>query len=121
MSKQVSFDIFAGLLYIASANITLFTPETKKWLISLSSAFFAAVLACLSSQPGDMLLTRSYKDVEKHSIFSLIRTIYKEHGFGGFFLGLQARLAHVVSIITSQLVLYDVLKLFLGLPITGSH
>jgi solute carrier family 25 phosphate transporter 3 len=40
---------------------------------------------------------------------------------GGFFVGTGARLVHVVSIITSQLMVYDVVKQALGLPATGSH
>lgn len=50
-----------------------------------------------------------------------VEGIYKQYGWQGFFMGLQARLAHVASIITSQLVLYDIVKVALGLPVTGSH
>ena len=34
---------------------------------------------------------------------------------------LQARIAHVALIITSQLVVYDIVKQALNLPVTGSH
>jgi hypothetical protein len=53
--------------------------------------------------------------------FPIIRHIYQQHGLGGFYIGLQARLAHVASIITTQLVLYDLIKMALGLPVTGAH
>lgn len=39
----------------------------------------------------------------------------------GFFTALQARFVHVGMIITSQLVIYDLVKQLLGLPATGSH
>ena len=43
------------------------------------------------------------------------------HGLTGFFTGLQARFVHVGLIITSQLVIYDLVKQLLGLPASGSH
>jgi solute carrier family 25 phosphate transporter 3 len=46
--------------------------------------------------------------------------IYEEKGFGGFYAGFSARLAHVAAIVTTQLVLYDFLKQLLGLPATVS-
>jgi solute carrier family 25 phosphate transporter 3 len=125
MSKQVSFDIFAGLLYKLYDHVFkkygLPTYIDVKWVISVLSAFFASILACLSSQPGDMILTGSYRSKTHAGTLSIIHDIYKKHGLSGFFLGLKARLAHVATIITSQLVLYDMIKILLGLPITGSH
>merc|ERR1719223_2327630 len=43
MGKQVSFDLVAGLLY------------------TLLAAFVASIFACITSQPGDMILTATYK------------------------------------------------------------
>ena len=97
MAKQVSFDIFAKLLYALSDNFKLkpgqhnpwiyyihwnqvvmslffhsrpsltFRLSTllsalgdMKWAISIASAFLASILACLSSQPGDMILSATY-------------------------------------------------------------
>lgn len=124
MGKQVSFDFFSSNFRTLSTS--LLSPEQVKsfdlkWVISVSAAFFASIVACLSSQPGDMILTRSYRGTTHLSLPQIITSIYRSHGLGGFYIGLQARLAHVASIITSQLVLYDIIKLLLGLPITGSH
>lgn len=119
MSKQVSFDLFAKFFYGLAAHLAL--KGDLKWMISIASAFCASVLACLGSQPGDMILTATYKGHDgNNDILSIIRSIYQTHGLGGFYFGLQARLMHVASIITSQLVLYDIIKLALGLPATGS-
>jgi len=121
MGKQVSFDIITKLIYAAVVHYSLNSTELK-WPISVLSAFVASIFACVSSQPGDMILTATYKGTDDGStFFSVINHIYKQRGLGGFYLGLQARLAHVASIITSQLVLYDIVKAALGLPVTGSH
>lgn len=196
MGKQVSFDLIAQLLYVLAAHLAV-SRDDAKWAISLGAAFLASVVACLTSQPGDMILTATYKGVghgahgkqEVHDMpavpkehivsaplpddnnqstltdgsfasdevtssdnvefnpnlstvshmpevkpvvtqesstnskqFStVVSSIYRQHGLGGFYLGLGARLAHVASIITSQLVVYDLIKMALGLPVTGSH
>lgn len=120
MSKQVSFDMFAMILYSIAANAKLATADVK-WGISLTSAFLASILACLSSQPGDMILTATYRNKTGGGIGKIISEIYGKHGLAGFFIGVQARMAHIITIITSQLVMYDIIKIALNLPASGSH
>jgi len=197
MGKQVSFDLIAQLLYVLAAYLAVSAADAK-WAISLGAAFLASIVACLTSQPGDMILTATYKGAghgghvghsgpavseyapkiqETHvapssfpvvlseevlqssvsdnvnnvssdssdvpgtpthipqdkpvvtqecnasskQFSTVVSSIYRQHGLGGFYLGLGARLAHVASIITSQLVVYDLIKMALGLPVTGSH
>lgn len=114
MAKQVSFDIFAKSIY---ALLESFRVETQgiHFLIMMASAFCASILACLASQPGDVLLTHS-----THASFSEnVHHIMTTDGWRGFFAGLVARILHVSSIITSQLVVYDLVKQAVGLPMTG--
>mmetsp|Transcript_11122 Transcript_11122/g.24562 ORF Transcript_11122/g.24562 Transcript_11122/m.24562 type:complete len:130 (-) Transcript_11122:59-448(-) len=120
MMKQVSFDIFATFFYALAAKAAL-SKEDSKWVVSVSAAAVASVLACLSSQPGDMVLTETYRNNSGRGVRAIFGDIYRKDGFGGFFVGTKARLVHVCSIITSQLVIYDIVKQFLGLPATGSH
>ena len=138
IGKQVSFDLISKAFYARSVNLpSSVSKDAIKWGISILSAFFAAICACLCSQPGDMILTATYgggghghshsvensgsNSSEDKSFSSVVSSIYKKYGLAGFYMGLQARLAHVASIITSQLVMYDILKTALGLSATGSH
>jgi solute carrier family 25 phosphate transporter 3 len=123
MAKQVSFDIFAGLFYSLFETLQKsLSPETIKWLVSISAAFVASLFACIFSQPGDVILTETYKgDGEDKSFSSVVGTIYGRNGLSTFFTGTGARILHVGMIISSQLVLYDLIKQLLGLPATGSH
>lgn len=122
MGKQVSFDFFASLFYQLATQVLRLGGQEAKWFISLGAAFVSSVMACLFSQPGDMILTATYNNHNGNNSFAqIVGNIYRERGLGGFYLGLQARLAHVASIITFQLVLYDAIKMALGLPVTGSH
>jgi hypothetical protein len=43
----------------------------NKWLVSVSvsAAFCASIVACLFSQPGDMILTETYKGSEPGIVF----------------------------------------------------
>jgi solute carrier family 25 (mitochondrial phosphate transporter), member 3 len=91
-------------------------------LVSVLSAFCASIVACLCSQPGDMILTETYKEEGKPKAFpSVVRDMYARGGIPEFFRGTGARIVHVGMIITSQLVVYDLVKQLLGLPATGSH
>ena len=150
--KQVSFDVVAKILYRVinsprSAGMTLaesisksISPDAVKWIVSVLAAMTASVMACLMSQPGDVILTETYKScgvadedencdvTNKNTLWGVSSKIYsrsKDQGtvaaLSGFFTGLQARFVHVGMIITSQLVIYDIVKQLLGLPATGSH
>lgn len=122
MAKQVSFDIFAGLLYgLFQKNETSFGADDIKWIVSVTAAFIASIFACIFSQPGDMILTETYKEKTEQGFLGVVQSIYDKGGLQGFFTGTGARILHVSSIITSQLVIYDIVKQLLGLPATGSH
>lgn len=125
MAKQVSFDVVAGILYSIvterAKNDAAQAAEDLKYVVSVSAAFVASLFACIFSQPGDMILTETYKQDNGRGIFGIVGNIYKTKGLPGFFTGTRARIMHVGAIITSQLVIYDVVKQALGLPATGSH
>lgn len=144
LGKQVSFDVFAGMLYsffnsIQDKMSSVIKDTQIKWAVSISAAFMASIIACITSQPGDMILTETYKGSNKsgksvkkkqqkssqnasgRSFLGVIREIYAINGLPTFFTGTGARIVHVGLIITSQLVIYDIVKQILGLPATGAH
>lgn len=100
-----------------------------KVAITFGAAALTSVLSCVCSQPGDVILTETYNCHGKKSadgssgsdLPSVVGRVWKAGGPGGFFVGLNARLAHVGGIITSQLALYDYVKQACGLPATGAH
>jgi solute carrier family 25 phosphate transporter 3 len=123
-AKQVSFDTFAAMLYGLAASASLATADVKLE-VSFGAAFLASVLACILSQPGDVLLTATYKNAggegrQQPSFSEVVAGVLEERGAQGFFAGISARFVHVGAIITSQLVLYDFIKQMLGLPATGT-
>lgn len=120
-AKQVSFEVFAGMLYAAAANAN-FVAADVKIEVSFGAALAASILACVLSHPGDVVLTATYKDPSANSSFTeVLGEVYERKGLEGFFTGITTRFVHVGAIITSQLVLYDFVKQMLGLPATGAH
>jgi solute carrier family 25 phosphate transporter 3 len=93
----------------------------NKWLVSISAAVCASLVACMLSQPGDMILTETYATESAAPFSKAVGDIWSRGKLLEFFRGLQARILHVGMIITSQLVVYDIVKQLLGLPATGSH
>jgi solute carrier family 25 phosphate transporter 3 len=129
--KQVSFDVFAGLLYtffLAVQDTASLSDTQIKWAVSVTAAAMASVIACLFSQPGDMILTETFRPSKlangkkpSTTFGAVVDRLYADGGIPKFFTGLSARIVHVGLIITSQLVIYDIVKQMLGLPATGSH
>lgn len=113
MAKQVSFDMFAGFFYALAL---------QRVEVEFLAAFFASILACIASHPGDVILTATYKNAGAGNSFgSVVATLNEQQGVKAFFTGITARFFHVGAIITSQLILYDIIKQLLGLPATGTH
>lgn len=84
-----------------------------------------------------MLLTETYaRKSDPRTFFEVVADVYsgrqkqsntmhnieknEEGSLMGFWVGLSARMLHVVVVLTSQLVMYDFIKGMLGLPLTGS-
>ena len=119
--------------HLPSAWKRLALLEHPKLLVSVLAAFLASIVACLFSQPGDMILTETYKtgnssksskssqQQKQPSFGAVLAEIHRRGGVGEFFRGTKARIVHVGMIITTQLVIYDIVKQMLGLPATGSH
>ena len=138
ISKQCSFDYLTALAYGSlgtataaaggaaaakagkAAALVAFLAHSKlaiAWGVPLLAAVVSGVLSCYASQPGDVLLTATYKD-SAHTQ-GAIGEVWESGGVRALFTGIKARLLHVISTVTVQLVAYDLLKRALGLGATG--
>ena len=93
---QVSFDLMCQM---AREIILLLTSDQSVQLklaswVPIVAALPAAVLACLLSHPGDMVLTEYYKGGGSSVIGSLQR-IVGDKGLGGLFLGIKVRIGRL--------------------------
>lgn len=121
MGKQVSFDFCCQAvraLVLLACRGDEARAELVDWTVPLIAALPAAVMACVLSHPGDMVLTEYYKGSGR-SVWETVHDLVREGGLAALFRGIHARLIHVISIIWVQLIIYDQTKRALGLPATG--
>ena len=120
ITKNVSFDLFTTWSYLMWRETGRAITANVKFAIPFVSAMAAAVLSCVSSHPGDMLLSL----VNAHEGPKTTRDFAKEivkgkTGIRGFFVGLRPRFVHVLVIVTTQLLIYDFVKRLVGIAATG--
>ena len=138
ITKNVSFDFLTKFMYTSSSSWwrtaavaaaatgggggAATTKSALKVAIPFVAATMASVLSCLSSQPGDMLLSLvSAHEGERRRTRDVIAQIYNsDRGLRGFMVGVKTRLLHVGLIVTVQLLIYDFVKRLFGIAATGS-
>lgn len=123
ITKNVSFDFITRYFYATIQN----TWQTKtigpiiKFLVPFTAAAAASILSCISSQPGDVLL--SLVNAQQHDVRrtrDVIRDVLQsEKGWKGFYIGTKARFLHVGIVVTLQLLIYDLVKRICGIAATG--
>ena len=122
ISKNVAFDLLTRTSYGLLRTGNMAVTGTTKMLIPFICALVTSVLSTICSQPGDMLLSLVNAHEGTLRTNDFIRDILqrKDGGFRGFFVGTKSRFLHVGIIVTSQLILYDIIKRLVGIAATGS-
>lgn len=120
ITKNVSFDLLTTSLYSLWREMGYAITANVKFAIPLVSAMSAAVLSCISSHPGDMLLSLVNAHEGSKRTRDFAKDIWKgRSGIGGFFVGIRPRFLHVLVIVTVQLLIYDFVKRLVGIAATG--
>jgi solute carrier family 25 phosphate transporter 3 len=116
MLKQQSYTIakFTSFTLIQEALSGMMSVAPRA-LLTLASSAAAGFVASVASQPGDTLQvglsTSSSKKPCQGSLLSAARSI----GLKNLFAGWKARLVQIEVIVISQLLLYDYVKMLVGL------
>ncbi|CAN0362973.1 unnamed protein product, partial [Ectocarpus sp. 12 AP-2014] len=86
---------------------------------TVACAVIAGVLSSLASQPGDSLLSALNSEGRNAGVegggMNTVAGIAREAGFSGLFRGTGARMMHVTSIVTVQLLIYQSIKNMVGI------
>jgi solute carrier family 25 phosphate transporter 3 len=115
ITKNVSFDVFTRLFYACLRNAEVTIGATIKFAVPLVSAMLASLLSAISSQPGDVLLSLVNAHEGNKRTNNFLKEIWmSEDGLKGLFVGMKARFLHVGVIVTTQLLIYDVVKRLCG-------
>lgn len=120
ITKNCSFDVFTMSSYRILRAMGYALTANVKIAVPLLSAAAAAVLSCISSHPGDMLLSlvNAHEGPKRTRDFAK-EILHGEDGARGFFVGLKPRFLHVILIVTVQLMIYDFAKRLVGIAATG--
>lgn len=119
VTKNVSFDMITTMAYATIASWGWAISRQTKFMIPLVSAMVASILSCISSQPGDMLLSVVSAHEGEKKVADFYKDIINDGGIRGLFVGIQERFVHVGLIVTVQLFIYDFVKRLCGIPATG--
>lgn len=118
VTQLVSYDLLTKQAYLALQAAHVHTDPSLSLAVSFACSLIAAVLSSLASQPGDSLLSELNKGGS--SFGSSPAEIAQAMAFQDFFRGTSARLVHMMAIVSTQLVIYDLVKQLVGLPATGA-
>lgn len=120
VTKNVSFDFLTTYSYAMLRKAGIVMNATTCLLVPLLSAFAASILSCISSQPGDMLLSLVNAHEGDKTANDFLKEINRKRGLRGLFVGTNARFLHVGIIVTVQLLIYDMIKRLVGIAATGT-
>lgn len=136
VTKLVTFDVLVRLASRAascdwgrSSGCSQQPGRGRGVALTLCCAVAAGILSSLASQPGDSLLStlnsegrqggEENNEVEvelpQESVARAMARIVREAGFFGLFRGTTARMMHVTSIVTMQLLIYQTVKSMVGI------
>jgi len=119
VTKNVSFDLMTTFFYGTLIGSGRIICGKTKVVIPLLAAMLASILSCISSQPGDLLLSVMNAHQGELRAKDFVKNIMKEKGINGFFVGIKERFLHVGLIVTVQLLMYDIVKRLVGIAATG--
>lgn len=119
-SKLVDYS-YGTLLPKMDPNLTKENMSKLQQLyVTIVCGTLAGVLSAIASHPPDVILSR-INAVESHGLSTMqqIKKISGELGWRGMWLGLGARCAMVGALSCGMFLIYDSVKLMVGLPTTS--
>jgi len=119
VTKQCVFDWLTAAFYASFfvSGAAFAAGPLGCLLVSIGAAAVSAVLSCIASQPGDVLLTAAYKNgAAKPKLGDVLQ---EGGGIAALFVGTKARLLHVGFMNTIHLVAYDFIRVWLGMAASG--
>jgi solute carrier family 25 phosphate transporter 3 len=121
VTKNVSFDFITKYSYSALLSQTGAVGSLASTAVPFIAAALTSILSCITSQPGDMLLSLvNAKTGDRRRTRDIVHDMLRsERGIRGFFVGIKTRFLHVGVTVTLQLLIYDLVKRLCGVAATG--
>ena len=118
MCQMASYELLTRSAYNLLQDLQLDNSGSLHLVVATSCALAASVVSTLTSQPGDTILSEINKaGAENSCIFRVVRNLGCPTEL---FRGVKARLVHLLALVSSQLLIYDYIKVMVGLSATGT-
>ncbi|RHZ84094.1 hypothetical protein Glove_85g80 [Diversispora epigaea] len=122
MMKFASFEKTVEYIYKNLGKPKESYNKLEQLGVSFLGGYIAGVFCAIVSHPADTLVSKlnNVKKAEGESTLALSSKIVKELGFTGIWRGLGTRVIMIGTLTALQWLIYDYVKVFSGLPTTGS-
>ncbi|CAG8833330.1 18841_t:CDS:2, partial [Gigaspora margarita] len=122
MMKFASFERTVEYIYKSLGKPKEQYNKLEQLGVSFLGGYIAGVFCAIVSHPADTLVSKlnNVKKADGESTLALSIRLTKELGFTGIWRGLGTRVIMIGTLTALQWLIYDYVKVYAGLPTTGS-
>jgi len=122
MMKFASFEKTVEIIYQQLGKPKETYNKLEQLGVSFLGGYIAGVFCAIVSHPADTVVSKlnNISKAEGDSTFALTGRILKDLGFLGVWRGLGTRVIMIGTLTALQWLIYDYVKVYAGLPTTGS-
>lgn len=122
MVKFASFEKTVEKIYQYLGKPASAYTSLQQTGVSFLGGYIAGIFCAVVSHPADVMVSKINSDKKAtESTGQAVLRIYSKIGFGGLWNGLPVRIAMIGTLTGFQWLIYDLFKVYVGLPTTGGH
>lgn len=120
MMKFVSFETIVEMIYDRLPGQKSDYGKAAQTGVSFTGGYLAGILCAIVSHPADVLVSKLNANRAPGEGFgAAVARNYRDIGFMGLWNGLPVRIVMIGTLTGLQWMIYDYVKIFMGLPTTG--
>ncbi len=122
MCKFASFEKTVELIYSYLGKPVLAYTPLQQTGVSFLGGYIAGILCAVVLHPADVMVSK-INSLKKptETTGAALKRIYGDIGFAGVWNGLPVRIVMIGTLTGFQWLIYDLFKVYVGLPTTGGH
>lgn len=122
MVKFATFESAVAMIYKQLGKPKEQFNTLQQTGVSFLGGYIAGIGCAVISHPADVMVSKLNADRKGgEGAGQAVGRIYRNIGFAGLWNGLPVRIAMIGTLTAFQWLVYDSLKVYLGLPTTGGH
>lgn len=122
MVKFALFEKTVEQIYKFLGKPALAYTSLQQTGVSFLGGYIAGIFCAVVSHPADVMVSKINSDKKaSESLGQALSRIYGQIGFSGIWNGLPVRIVMIGTLTGFQWLIYDLFKVYVGLPTTGGH